>query len=65
MSGIPTEVVDKVKVHVVAGIHFMAALLEQIYLDDVSGSEPVFPFKDHSPWASAVPAEPIEQQCVL
>lgn len=60
-----TEVVDRVKVHVVAGIHFMAALLEQIYLDDVSGSEPVFPFRSHSTMASVVLAVTAEQQHII
>lgn len=35
-----TKVVDGAKVHSVAGSHFMAAVLKQIYLDDVSGFEP-------------------------
>lgn len=33
---------EKAKVHSVAGSHFMALVLQQIYLDDVSGSNPAF-----------------------
>lgn len=36
--------VERAKVHSVAGSHFTAAVLKQIYLDDVSGFEPDFPF---------------------
>lgn len=52
-----TKVVDRAKVHSVAGSHFMAAVLKQIYLDDVSGFEPAFPFRWHSPLASVGPAQ--------
>lgn len=31
---------EKAKVQFEAGSHFMASVLEQIYLDDVSGSNP-------------------------
>lgn len=60
-----TKVVDKAKVHSVAGSHFMAAVLKQIYLDDVSGFEPAFPFWWHSPLASVGPAQTAEQQRIL
>lgn len=60
-----TKVVDRAKVHSVAGSHFMAAVLKQIYLDDVSGFEPAFPFWWHSPLASVGPAQTAEQQCIL
>ena len=60
-----TKVVDRAKVHSVAGSHFMAAVLKQIYLDDVSGFEPAFPFWWHSPLASAGPAQTAEQQRIL
>lgn len=33
---------EKAKVHSVAGSHFMALVLQQIYLDDVTGSNPAF-----------------------
>ena len=56
---------DKAKVHLLAGSHFMAAVLKQIYLDDVSGSEPAFPFWWHSPLASVGPAQTAEQQHIL
>lgn len=61
----PLKVVDKAKVHSVAGSHFMAAVLKQIYLDDVSGFEPAFPFWWHSPLASVGPAQTAELQCIL
>lgn len=59
-----TKVVDRAKVHSVAGSHFIAAVLKQIYLDDVSGFEPAFPFWWHS-LASVGTAQTAEQQRIL
>lgn len=47
--------------HSVAGSHFMAAVLKQIYLDDVSGFEPAFPFWWHTSLASVGPAQTADQ----
>lgn len=60
-----TKVVDRAKVHSVAGSHFIAAVLKQIYLDDVSGFEPAFPFWWHSTLASVGTAQTAEQQRIL
>lgn len=60
-----TEVVDGAKVHSVASSHFIAAVLKQIYLDDVSGFEPAFLFWWHSTPASVGTAETAEQPRIL
>lgn len=56
------KMVDRAKVHSVAGSHFTAAVLKQIYLDDVSGFEPTLPFWWHSALASVGTAQTAEQQ---
>lgn len=59
------KMVDRAKVHSVAGSHFTAAVLKQIYLGDVNGFEPTLPFWWHSTLASVGTAQTAEQQHTL